>query len=68
MGVFTAIQKEVEESKIYNAEQKARLLKYQKNDEFKGPQIIDVVNNRKEMLKLFPRGGQIKANLEWMAQ
>ena len=30
MGVFEVVQKEIEESKIYNAEQKGRLLKCQK--------------------------------------
>jgi hypothetical protein len=52
---------------VYNAEQKARLSKCQKKPEQKQLEIVDVLANRKEILRLFPRGGEIKANIKWLA-
>jgi hypothetical protein len=51
------VKKELEESKIYNPEQKARLMKCERNPEAKGVEILDICSNRKEILKMYPRGG-----------
>lgn len=57
------VKKELEESKIYNAEAKNRLMKLSKNPEVKGVEVVDISSNRKELLKIFPRGGELKGNL-----
>lgn len=66
--MIEVVQKELEESKIYNAEAKGRLLKCQKKSDLKTEHVIDMVSNRKEMIKMFPRGGEIKGTLEWLGE
>lgn len=66
VGAIEVVKKELEESKIYNAEAKSRLMKVVKNPEAKGIEVVDISKNRKEMLKMFPRGGELKGSLEWL--
>lgn len=62
-GAIEVVQKELEESKIYSADAKGRLLQVQRNPELKGIEVLDLCSNRKELLKLFPRGGELKGSL-----
>ncbi len=34
----------------------------------KSIEVVDIGANRKELLKMFPRGGVLKGNLEWLQE
>lgn len=62
------IPKELEESRIYSPDQKARFIQCQAKTEGAKTEVVDVSQERKEMLRLFPRGGEVKGNLEWLGE
>lgn len=62
------VPKELEESKIYSNEVKARFLKVQKKEDLEAKKIVGLLENRKNILKYFPRGETVKGKLEYFSE
>lgn len=65
------VPKELDESRIYSPEQKARFIQCQATEGAKTEdrtEVVDVSQERKEMLRMFSRGGEVKGNLEWLGE
>lgn len=62
------VAKELEESKIYSNEVKARFIKVQKGEESEKKNIVSLLENRKNILKYFPRGEVVKGKLEFFSE
>lgn len=58
-GALEVVQKELEESKIYSADLKSRLLKVVKKESEEELKIVDLTVNRKNILKYFPRQEEV---------